>query len=268
MRGSALLRWVLALLLACVGPLAGAQPVAPGFAGNVLRYPNTDFPGSDIRAGSADGFDACAARCVAEPRCVAFTLSPVRSCYLKTGVARVRSFPAAESGFLSGRGTPPLPIGGQPPAAVLPAAPAAGPVVFNDNTDLPFNDLKQLYAPVASVDECASRCLGLPHCVAFSFNKSSRLCKGKSAVGAASPNPFVVSGVVGARGSAPNGIAVPTPPAGGAVATPNACSVGGAGRCPGCSVSCPAEQRPVCTAPAEGVGAFCQRDAWCRCAPH
>jgi hypothetical protein len=151
---------------------------------------------------------------------------------------------------------------------VLPAGPAAGPIVLNDNTDLPFNDLRELYAPAASVDECASRCLGMPHCVAFSFNKSSRLCKGNSAVGAASPNPFVVSGVVGARGSAPNWIVVPSPPSGGAVAAPNACSVGGVGRCPGCSVSCLAEQRPVCSAPIEGVGAFCQRDAWCRCTPN
>lgn len=160
-----------------------AMPIAPQFnrqvaapAGTVLRYSNTDFFSNDISRADADSFEACASRCIAEQRCVAFTLSPGHTCYLKSSVGLQTKVSSAESGFIAGRGTPPAP---RDDGATQYAAPN-------------------------------------------------------------NPSPGVVGGA-------------------------NACSVGGTARCPGCSVSCPAGQRPACTTPIEGIGGICQRESACRC---
>jgi hypothetical protein len=66
------------------------------------------------------------------------------------------------------------------------------------------------------------------------------------------------------------GVAPPQPlirpflPPSPAVTTPNSCSIGGTAKCPGCSVSCPPGERPICSPPRESVNLPCT-DAWCRC---
>lgn len=173
----------------CVGSSAipPAYPVPPqyppGYVGQppVIRYDNTDFTFGDLPGGrsNARSFEDCANQCLAEPRCIAFTLSPARTCYKKSSTGNVQRVSGATSGFIAARGVAPPPLNA-PPGAIPPAMP-----------------------------------------------------------------PTMAPPIAGA----------------------NACSVGGTNKCPGCSVSCGPDQRPVCTSPIDGVAGMCQRDAWCRCAP-
>lgn len=106
------------------GQAGGAPAVIVGAP--VIRYDNTDFVFNDIRQGGADSFEACAAQCQAENRCVAFTYSRAGTCYLKSGVSTVQKTSFGTSGYIASRGTPPPHPGGASPANPPSGMPAAG----------------------------------------------------------------------------------------------------------------------------------------------
>lgn len=227
----------------------------------VIRYDQTDFVFNDLERTDGKSFEDCANQCIADQRCVAFTLSGAGSCYKKKTTGTLQHNAMATSGFIASRGVPPQQVNrpAAPPTAM--PMPGVGGVTRYDATDFPGNDLQA--SPARSYEDCAQRCVADGRCGAFTFNITNNNCIPKSGAGAPHRDDRAVSGVID-RAAA--GAPIAANP--GAVGTPNACSVGGTGRCGGCSISCPAAQRPVCTTPIEGVGGTCQRDAWCRCAPN
>jgi len=147
---------------------------------------------------------------------------------------------------------------------ILPAPANAGPVIRYEQTEFVANDIER--GTAATFDRCAAQCLADARCVAFTHG-SAGTCYTKSRVGTIAQSMFATSGFIAARGAPPPmpGYAAPQAPP--ALATPNACSVGGTAKCPGCPISCNPGEHPVCTPPFDGVTMFCQRDASCRCVP-
>lgn len=221
----------------------------------IVRYERSDFVFNDLERVSTNNFDECGSQCLSDRRCVAFTYSSAGSCYKKSGVGTIRSSPFATSGFVAARGAPP-PQPGAPSGTPPPAWPGGEPYTRLENADLPDNDLAGSAGPANSFEDCARRCMDDERCAALTFNKNSHQCWPKARAGRPQATNNATSAIMSTRGDH-----VPHP------AQQNACSVGGTARCPGCSVSCQAQERQVCTPPIEGVGGVCQRDADCRCAP-
>jgi len=97
---------------------SGARPAPPpSYAGPVIRYDNTAFMSNDLGIGTpASSFDNCAAQCLADSRCVAFTYSRPGTCAIKSGVGMISQSMFATSGFVSSRGSaPPMPSSAAPP---------------------------------------------------------------------------------------------------------------------------------------------------------
>jgi CHAT domain-containing protein len=126
------------------GRRVGADRSDQAAAANGFRiFPDTDFPGGDVRSGATDGslrdipLAACRAACEAENQCGAFTYnSQARVCFLKSRVADSKPFAGAVSGqklVQEGRkpAIPPNESGLQqrtaPPAAPAQAVPAPPP---------------------------------------------------------------------------------------------------------------------------------------------
>lgn len=168
-----------------------------GVQGGVVRYENTDFPYGDLPDGRSDArsFEDCANQCIANTACIAFTYSPGASCYKKSSTGQPMSVQGAVSGVIAGRGVAPPSQNAPPPAAI--AAPAQGlPYIRYDRADMPFNDIAELDHPARNFDDCAQRCLADRRCAAFTFNNSSRACKGKSTAAPTAPNEYVSTGVL------------------------------------------------------------------------
>ena len=96
----------------CFLGLAGAglvaMPVAHAQQGTVEIYPNTDFPFNDIAHNDdANTVAKCVEACRDNEKCVAFTLSPEGTCYLKESASDPLHIPHATSGFITTRGVPP-----------------------------------------------------------------------------------------------------------------------------------------------------------------
>jgi hypothetical protein len=225
---------------------------APGFGGGnvrgVTRYDATDFPGNDIEgmAGGARSYEDCAQRCLADGRCAAFTFNLNNgTCILKASALSPERNDRAVSGVLD-RGA----SGGLRPGPDM-------PVTRYDATDFPAGDIEDMVGGARSYEDCARRCLADGRCAAFTFNLNNRNCIPKSGVANSQRNDRAVSGIVN------RGAEQPYPGPGG---VSGSCSVGGTRRCSGCSTSCGPSQRPVCTAPIEGPGGACLREAECRCA--
>ncbi len=223
---------------------------APGYGGGnvrgVTRYDETDFPGQDIdgMAGGARSYEDCAQRCIADGRCGAFTFNLNNgNCIPKSGTGSQERNDRAVSGVLE-RGA----------GGVYRPGPQL-PVTRYDATDLPQGDIDDMVGAAGSYEDCAGRCLADGRCAAFTFNLNNGTCIPKAVVGAPQRNDRAVSGIV------KRGPDQPYPGPGGS----SSCNVHGTQRCPGCSSSCGPSQRPVCSAPIEGPGGACLREAECRC---
>lgn len=92
---------------------------------------------------------------------------------------------------------PPLQGQGRPGEPVY-----QGPVVRYDRTDLVANDLPNGRVNARSFEDCAQKCLGDRKCVAVTYNTAGS-CYKKSGVGQRQENASAISGVITARGVAP-----------------------------------------------------------------
>jgi len=236
-----------------VRAVSGVVSRSPGYGGGnvrgVTRYDATDFPGNDIgeMVGGARSYEDCAQRCLADGRCGAFTFNLNNgNCIPKGSAGVAERNDRAVSGVLARGGG-----GGFRPGPEL-------PVTRYDATDFPENDIDDMVGGARSFDDCARRCLADGRCAAFTFNLNNGNCIPKGAAGAAQRNDRAVSGVVNRGGGRPY------PGAGGGASS--SCSVGGTGRCAGCSTACAPSQQPVCSAPIVSPSGFCLREAECRCA--
>ena len=143
-----------------------------------------------------------------------------------------------------------------PPAPMPPPAPGGGLMRY-DYTDLPGMDLNNI--PGRSFEECASACSQTSGCRAFTFATDQQRCYLKSGASGMQQSRTAVSGVMGSPAQGyPGAMQPPSGPL-------PSCSIGGTAKCPGCSVTCSAGQRPVCEPAVEGVTSWCARNASCRC---
>ncbi|MBS0321221.1 MAG: hypothetical protein JSR18_11815 [Proteobacteria bacterium] len=93
---------MLGALLACAATLASAQ--------HAQMFGGTSFPGKDLYAVSTATPEDCANRCLAEPRCKAFTWQiSKRACMLKWDSSTYEGSFDAESGIIQGRSASPPP---------------------------------------------------------------------------------------------------------------------------------------------------------------
>lgn len=225
-----------------------SRAVAPVHRGSdmrgVDRHDATDIPGYDLQdlIGRARSYEDCAQRCLGDGRCAAFTFNLVNgACYPKASVSSLQRNDGAVSGVIDRTGGPSL----------------QSSVTRYDATDFPRNDLPDASGGARSFEDCGRRCLADDRCAAFTYNLDNGACYPKSSAGTAYRNERAVSGIID-RDAAQR----PHPGAGGSA---NGCSVGATQRCGGCSTACGPGQRPECSAPVEGPGGFCVREAACRC---
>ena len=103
------------LALTCAG--AGAQDLPYKIFGG------TEFPGNDLYQVHASATRDCAAQCLADARCGAFTFHmPSGTCYLKSAASRHDGTLTSESGIVERRGVA-LPGANAPMAPPYPASP-------------------------------------------------------------------------------------------------------------------------------------------------
>ncbi len=203
-------------------------------------YPGTDFPGNDLYAAEARSPEECAARCVGDRRCKAFTFSiPDRRCMIKWAASRFDGSLSAVSGVIDTR--PIVPPGGTGAGAVAPA-----PVIV-----LPAGPPPTCSAP------------GNPVCAGCSIT----CAPGQQAScreGEVHDTTCWTAAKCECRGAGPAPPSVYTPGPGGGANT-NSCVEQDRFACKGCSASCPPDQSPVCTPSIPGDNNTCHAEAWCRC---
>lgn len=218
--------WCVAALLFLVCGLASAQ--MPG----VKMYPGTDFPGNDIGQQDSSAPEDCAARCMADGRCRAFTFNIAgRTCYLKSGPSQFQGAANAVSGVIDARpgGVPGYAPGGFAPVAVPPSCRAQG------------NDVCAGCSVSCQPGQQASCREGEVHGTTC-WTKSECVCQG---AGAAPPSVY-------------------TPPSPGTAEGPS-CNTTDRGACRGCSASCRADENAICSPSIPGDNNTCHSQAFCRC---
>ncbi len=174
-----------------------SQPATSTTAGAALRlaiYEGLDFYGQDIVSQREADVVACAASCLGNQQCLAFTFNANPSvtrgpnCFLKSGTDRLEGYADALSGvFLPPNMSmaPTFRIGViDPTTDVLP------------RTDFVGGDLTTSPWPNADTPgECRMACVDNDQCVAFSFASSSKQCWLKASVGQRQTSASVTSGL-------------------------------------------------------------------------
>lgn len=223
--------------------LALAACAAPVLAQDAPRmYPGTDFPGNDLYAMPAASPEDCAARCVADGRCKAFTFAiPQRQCQVKWAVSRFDGSLAAVSGVVESRPVAPPGSAGAgstvPPVVVVPAGP---PPSCSAPGNVACGGCSIACAPGQQASCTEGQVTGSTSPVCWTQAKCE--CRGAGA-----PPPSVYTP---GPGGAPNA---------------NACTQPDRFACRGCSAACPADEKPLCSPAIPGENNTCRLQAFCRC---
>lgn len=201
-------------------------------------YPGTDFPGNDLYSTAAASPEDCAARCVADARCKAFTFSiGARQCMIKWAPSRFDGSLSAVSGVVESRPIVPPSAMVAPPMANLQGGP-----------------------PPA----CAAR--GNDVCAGCSITCAAgqqAVCREGEVHQGISPTCWTKA-VCECRGSAAAPPSVLSPAAAGGGGA-NTCVERDRFGCRGCSASCGPNEKAICSPSIPGQGDACTQQAWCRC---
>ena len=153
-----------------------AHPSPPPPAEKLLAlYGRLDFYGADIFKGHTTDAVQCAATCLENSQCVAFTFNvnpkivTGPNCFLKDGLGRLDLYPDAFSGLFFWSDTGPAPVFDvgviDPKSDVV----SDGDIQGNDLGSRPL-------AGADTVEECRVACLEQQSCKAFSFAKKQKQC--------------------------------------------------------------------------------------------
>lgn len=140
------------------------------------------------------------------------------------------------------------------------ASPGWAQVARYDDTDFTTHQISTFDA--SSFESCAAGCLNESNCKAFTYKDKFKTCYLHGAADAPVRYPGAVSGIVSSRvgGGAATGGVIVMPAAQG-----TSCSLASTAKCPGCSVTCQAPQKAVCTPSSDGILEACLSNARCEC---
>lgn len=171
-------------------PVASLPPQPP--APRLALYGGLDFYGNDIFKGRVVDAVHCAAACLGDSQCRAFTFNANPAihtgpnCFLKSGVNRLEAYSTAIGGlFLQpGESAPQYSFDAIDPTMDL-----------LTNRDFPLGDLASYpYAPARTLDNCRMACIDNQQCEAFSYVNSRHQCWLKRIAGSSRFVRGVVSG--------------------------------------------------------------------------
>lgn len=169
-------------------------PAGQSFGPRIALYGGLDFYGNDISSERAADAVECAAACMNESQCRAFTfnanpkLTHGPNCFLKSDIDRLEAYADAFSGAF-------LPRGGDPAATYAIGAidPTQDVLAHQGLSGDDFESSPEL--GISSPGECRMACVDNNACKAFTYDSRMKQCYLKTAAGKSFTSARLTSGI-------------------------------------------------------------------------